>query len=390
MPPTIIYITGFRQHAGKTVTSIGILSCLRKLMDPSRIAYIKPVGQEFITLPDGIQVDKDVEILRRFSKIPDMKSGCVSPVQLGGGVIQKYLAAPDQLRETRKLQDSIIACLDSLSKKDVIIAEGTGHPGVGGIVGLSNADVANLMNASIIFLSGGGLGKALDMLEVDLSYFLYKKSRVRGVIFNKVRPDKIPMMERFVTEDLLNSKFGAFAGPLKILGFLPEIKDLGRPSMKAIADKYPGAEPLGRMDSEAWEVPCGRTTIISMDAHALKIKDYLQSGDVVMIAASSRRRTRMILDSYSRRSERIPIGGLILTCGRTDTIDPDVRREILLTGIPTLIVNDDTAAAERKVNEIYENTKLQAYDVKKIEEIEDMFEANFRMDKLLDIFQIGK
>ena len=390
MAPTIIYITGFRQHAGKTVTSIGILSCLRRLMDPSRIGYIKPVGQEFITLPDGVQVDKDVEILRKFSKIPDLRPGCVSPVQLGSGVIQKYLAAPDQLRETRKLEDSIIDCLDALSKKDVIIAEGTGHPGVGGIVGLSNADVANLMNANMIFLSGGGLGKALDMLEVDLSYFLYKKSRVRGIIFNKVRPDKISMMESLVTEDLLNRKFGAFAGPLQILGFLPEIKDLNRPSMKAIADKYRGAEPLGRMDSEAWEVPCGRTTIITMDAKSLKIDDYLQSGDIVMLAASSRKRAGMILDAYSRRTERIPIGGLILTCGRTDTVDPDVQKEILRTGVPALMVKDDTASAERKVIDISENTKLQTYDTKKIKEIEDMFEAHFRMDKLLDIFQIGK
>jgi dethiobiotin synthetase len=390
MAPTIIYITGFRQHAGKTVTSLGILSCLRKIMDPSRIAYIKPVGHELITLPDGYQVDKDADILRMFSGIPDIDLHGVSPVKLGSGFTQEFLAADDQLRETRRLQDAILSCLDSLSNKDVIIAEGTGHPGVGGIVGLSNADVANLMNANMIFLSGGGLGKALDMLEVDLSYFLYKKSRVRGIIFNKVIPDKIATMERLVTEDLLNSKYGAFAGTLKILGFLPEIMDLSRPSMRTIAEKYKNVEPLGSIDSEAWEVPCGQTRIISMDADALKIEDYLKPGDIVILAASSRRRARMILKAYSRDGMGIPLGGLILTCSRTDVIDPEVKKEILAIKLPTLIVKDDTASAEQKLLEIFENTKLQVYDKRKIREIEDLFEEYFRMDTFMETFQIGK
>ena len=281
MAPTVIYITGFRQHAGKTVTSLGIISRLRKTMDPSRIAYIKPVGQELVELPDGTFVDKDADILRKFSGIPDLDTKKVSPVKIGSGFTQEFLRSADQRRETLRLQDEILSCLDSLSHKEVIIAEGTGHPGVGAIVGLSNADVANLMNANVIFLSGGGLGKALDMLEVDLSYFLYKKSRVRGVVFNKVIPDKIESMASLVTEDLLNSKYGAFGGPLRILGFLPEINDLGKPSMRAILEKYKGAEPLGRTDSDAWQEPCSGTRIITADALSFRAADYLKPGDVV-------------------------------------------------------------------------------------------------------------
>jgi dethiobiotin synthetase len=390
MAPTVIYITGFRQHAGKTVTSLGIISRLRKLIDPSRIGYIKPVGHELVTMPDGTLVDKDANILRKFSGIPDLDPRAVSPVKLGSGFTQEYLRSDDHRRETRKLQDDILSCLESLSNKEVIIAEGTGHPGVGGIVGLSNADVANLMNASVIFLSGGGLGKALDMLEVDLSYFLFKKSRVRGIIFNKVIPDKIKSMEDLVTEDLLNSKYGAFGGPLRILGFLPEIDDLGKPSMRAIAEKYRGAEPLEKTDSPAWEIPCGQTRIISMDAHAFKIEDYLRAGDVVILAASSRRRARMIIEAYVRAEKRIAIGGLVLTCGKTDVVDAGVRKEILEAGLPTVLVKDDTASAEQKILDIFENTKLQVYDTGKIAEIEELFERHFSLEKFTETFLNGK
>jgi hypothetical protein len=347
------------------------------------------VGHELITLPDGFQVDKDADILRMFSGLPDFDPHGVSPVQLGSGFTQEFLVAEDQLRETRRLEDAIISCLDALSGKEVIIAEGTGHPGVGGIVGLSNADVANLMNAGMIFLSGGGLGKALDMLEVDLSYFLYKKSRVRGIIFNKVIPEKISSMKRLVTEDLLNNKYGAFGGPLKILGFLPEIMDLSRPSMRAVSEKYKGSEPLSNVESDAWEFPCGQTRIISMDAEALKIEDYLKAGDIVILAASSRRRSRMILKAFDS-GRGIPLGGLILTCSRTDVLYPDVKTEILASGLPALIVKDDTASAEQKLLDIFENTKLQTYDKRKIREIEDLFEEYFSMDTFMETFQIGK
>ncbi len=390
MPQTIIYITGFRQHAGKTVTSLGIISRLRKVMDASRIGYIKPVGQELVELPDGTFMDKDADILRMFSGIPDLDTRVVSPVKLGSGFTQEYLHAPDQLRETRRLEDSILGCLETLSHKDVIIAEGTGHPGVGGIVGLSNADVANLTNANIIYLSGGGLGKALDMLEVDLSYFLYKKCRVHGIIFNKVFPEKLDSMKRLITEDLLNKKYGAFGGPLRILGFLPEIADLGKPSMRAISEKYRGAEPLGRNDSEKWQMSCLQTRIISMDANAFKTGDYLKRGDVVILAASSRRRARMILEAYTRSEDGIPICGLVLTCGRTDALDPDVGKEILAAGLPAILIKDDTASAEQKILDIFENTKLQTYDTRKIKEIEDLFDQYFDMEKFLDTFQVGK
>jgi uncharacterized protein len=389
MPPTIVYLTGFRQHAGKTVTALGIISRLRTRMDAGRIAYIKPVGQELVTLPDGSRIDKDAPLIKEFAGIPDLDLTLVSPVRLGAGFTQEYLDSADHLQGTRSLQDAIIRCLDSLSRKDVIIAEGTGHPGVGGIVGLSNADVANLMGASVVFLSGGGIGKALDMLEVDLSYFLYKKSRVRGIIFNKVIPDKISSMSHYITEDLLNGKFGAFGGPLRILGFLPEIGDLSRPSMRTILERFDGAEPLWPAEGPLWELPCDQTRIISEDADSLKIDEYLKPKDVVILAASSRRRARKVLEYHRTVAEQSSVGGLVLTCGRTDVLDANVRAEIVAARLPALLVKDDTAAAEQRILEIYESTKLQMYDRSKVAEIEEMFEQHFKTDLFLETFRIG-
>ncbi len=389
MPPTIVYITGFRQHAGKTVTALGLLSRLRKIMDPSRIAYLKPVGQELVTLPDGTQIDKDARLLQEFSGIPDFDVASVSPVRLGSGFTQEYLDSEDHIQQTRQLEDAILSCLERLRNKEVIVAEGSGHPGVGGIVGLSNADVAGLIGASVIFLSGGGIGKALDMLEVDLSYFLYKRTRVRGILFNKVIPNKIASMAHYITEDLLNAKYGAFGGPLRILGFLPEIGDLGRPSMRTLLDRYDGAEPVWDARGEAWETPCGQTRIITADYDALKMDEYLRPGDVVILAASSRRRAGRIVEKFRTSEAGERIGGIVLTCGKTDRMDPQVRQDMTEAGMPALLVRDDTATAEQRILEIYENTKLQVYDRGKIAEIENLFAEHFDMDKFLETFRSG-
>jgi BioD-like phosphotransacetylase family protein len=388
MPPTIVYLTGFRQHAGKTVASLGIISRLRRVMDPSRIAYLKPVGQEMVRLADGTVVDKDAEILERFASLPGFDMGSVSPVRLGAGFTQEYLASANRLQETRRLEDTILASIAKLADRQVVVAEGSGHPGVGGIVGLSNADVANLMGAGVVFLSGGGIGKALDMLEVDLSYFLYKKTPVRGVLFNRCIPEKVAGMSRLITEELLNSKYGAFGGRLRILGFLPEIPDLGRPSMRAIAERYDGAEPLGSMNGEAWEVPCAVTRIISMDADRLRLERYLQPRDVVMVAANSRRRTRMVLDYHRSHAADSPLGGLVFTCGRTDSLDPGIRSEIIAAGLPSLLVPDDTAVAEELILGIYENTKLEPWDTRKIREVEELFSEHFDAERFLEAFAI--
>ena len=65
--PNVIFIAGERQHAGKTTTSLVIISALSKFMDPKDIGYFKPVGQEMVTLPNGEKIDKDVLIIKQFT-----------------------------------------------------------------------------------------------------------------------------------------------------------------------------------------------------------------------------------------------------------------------------------------------------------------------------------
>ena len=389
MAPIVVYITGFRQHAGKTVTSLGLISLFRKYLDPIHIGYIKPVGQELVVVADGRKIDKDARLVKEFSGIPDMDLGQVSPVRVGSGFTRSYLSSGDTREETQKLENSILEALKSLSHKKVIIAEGTGHPGVGSIVGLSNANVAALINADIVFLSGGGIGKALDMLEVDLSYFLFKRVRVRGIVFNKLIPEKIETMKQFVTDDLLNRMYGAFGGSLSILGFLPMIDLLTQPSMKVVYETFRGATPVGDLDDELWNLPCASIKVISLTEESLQLDKHITPHSLVIIAAASYRRIKSICDFHvKKKAAGQGIAGLILTCGEGSSFDTAIEQEIIRADIPAVCVNEDTATAEKLVLETYENTKLQVYEKPKLKEVELLFERYFDFQKFLDSFSI--
>ena len=385
MAPKIIYVTGFRQHAGKTVTSIGLISLLRKFISPEKIGYIKPVGQELIQLAGGAKVDKDVKVIEKFCGIPDMKLENLSPVQLGSGFTKAYLKSDDKAKISKGFASDIEQSFASMSNKEIIVAEGTGHPGVGGIVGLSNAHVGNLIGADILYISGGGIGKALDMLEVDLSYFLYMKSNVRGILFNRLIPNKIDTVKEFITEKLLQEMYPGFKHPLSIYGYLPAIEDLPNPSMAVVCKHLKKAQVVGDPETEPWHRTCRSIKIISLQEEYLDLEKFLHSGDIVVIAAGSKGRIKKIVE-YSNRLSK-PIGGLVISCLIPERdLKPENIRRINKSSIPTLLLEDNTETVERKLFYTFENTKIQLYDDKKIQEIEDMFNEHFQMEKFIEHF----
>ena len=385
MAPKIIYVTGFRQHAGKTVTSIGLISLLRKFISPEKIGYIKPVGQELIQLSGGVKVDKDVKIIEKFCGIPDMKLENLSPVQLGSGFTKAFLKSDDKTKISKRFASYIEQSFASMSNKEIIIAEGTGHPGVGGIVGLSNAHVGNLIGADILYISGGGIGKALDMLEVDLSYFLYMKSNVRGILFNRLIPNKIDTVKEFITEKLLQEMYPGFKHPLSIYGYLPAIEDLPNPSMAVIKKHLKKAQVMGDPETEPWHRTCRSIKIISLQEEYLDLEKFLHSGDIVVIAAGSKGRIKKIIEYSNKLSN--PIGGLIISCLKPERSlkDENIKR-INKSSIPTLLLEDNTETVERKLFYTFENTKIQLYDNKKIQEIDEMFNEHFQMEKFMEHF----
>ena len=383
--PPVVFIAGERQHAGKTVTSLGVISAISKIIDPKDIGYFKPVGQEMITLPNGERIDKDVRIVKEFTglQMPDM--GILSPVRVVSGVTKEYITGTTQKEITAKFERNIHETMEVLSDKKLIIAEGTGHPGVGSVVGLSNARVANLLDAKILYLVGGGIGRTIDELEVDLSYFSHHHSRVAGVLFNKVLPKKLDSMAETLTEEALNRIFPEWDPALKVFGYMPIVKYLNNPSMQVVREFFKHHRIIDGADEMAWHKACRKITIISQGSDVFKPEGFLKPRDIAVIGAGSHTRLKRILD-FNAALPDDKLNGIILTCANDDMPDARSTEWLAASGLPVMVVNSDTAEADKLLYKCFSNTKLQLYDRMKHRKIVKLFEEHFDAERFIKAY----
>ena len=221
-----LYVAATSQHVGKTTSTLGLASTLKSRgID---IGYCKPVGQNFVTF-DGIKVDKDVVLFANLLNFP-MNPTLHSPVILGPGTTSEFLDFPEKFNFTENLK-----CGSDEIKKlhDLVIFEGTGHPGVGATVNLSNADVAKITDSGVIMIAEGGIGNTIDMLSLCFESFNRLNVPIIGVILNKVIEDKREKVKHYVSKWLDKQN-------IPLLGELPFDKTMGFPLLTTIVESVKG------------------------------------------------------------------------------------------------------------------------------------------------------
>ncbi len=215
-----IYVAATNQHVGKTTTTLGLVEAFRQ--SGIRVGYCKPVGQEAIDV-ENLQVDKDAVLFSTMMHF-NLVARVHSPVILGKGATQAFLDRPEDF-PYRQTIESAQRFLEA--EYEMVIYEGTGHPGVGSVVGLSNADVAHLLGAPVILVVEGGIGYTIDRLDLCLAPFREQNVLIAGVIINKVLPDKIEKVRYYVGRKL--NDWG-----IPLLGILPYEKTLLYPLLETI------------------------------------------------------------------------------------------------------------------------------------------------------------
>ena len=76
-------------------------------------------------------------------------------------------------------------------EKDFTLIEGTGHAGVGSVFDLSNAKVAGVLDAKVLLITPGGIGRPIDEAALNMALFDKAGVEVIGVVMNKVLPQKL-------------------------------------------------------------------------------------------------------------------------------------------------------------------------------------------------------
>jgi BioD-like phosphotransacetylase family protein len=221
-----VYLAATGQNRGKTTTSIGLLDgFLRRGLDTR---FMKPVGQRTI-IEDGVPADEDAVLVRNVFGLTDPMT-VMSPVHIPRGFTKAYING----EIVEDLGARIQAAHTAVSRDgEILLIEGTGHAGVGAVIGLSNATVAAMLGAPAIIVSEGGVGRPIDEIVLNASHFASHGVRVAGAIVNKVDLDAQPGIVRTLERGL------AIHG-IPLLGVLPYRPILSNPTLAMILEGVHG------------------------------------------------------------------------------------------------------------------------------------------------------
>ena len=128
-------------------------------------SFLKPVGQRTV-IEDGVPADEDAVLMKQVFGLREPLRQ-MSPVHIPRGFTQAYIEG-DVVED---LPARIRAAHAAFADRDILLIEGTGHAGVGAVIGLSNATVAAMLGAPAVIVSEGGVGRPIDEIVLNASLF---------------------------------------------------------------------------------------------------------------------------------------------------------------------------------------------------------------------------
>ncbi len=353
-----IYVAGTLQDSGKTSISLGLMQALiDRGYSPG---YMKPVGQRYIKY-FGQSIDEDAYLFNRVFRLPD-RMKVMSPVAIKRTFTRDFIRNP----RVEELERAIVRCAERLQKKhDALVIEGTGHAGVGSCFGLSNARVAQLLGADVIIVGGGGIGKPIDEINLNLALFQQRGVPVIGAVLNKVIPRKINEIRDIVGRGL----------PLigtELLGAIPYVSTLTHYTVEQVAEEFgydviAGGKNLGNVIE--------KTLVLAMKPkHSAK---YIQKNTLVLTPADRTENIRTAITTLKSFAQTN--GGLILTVA--SRVDNEARAMVQGTDIPVLATKDDTFSASS--NLVHLEFKIRKSDTAKIGQLRKLFGEHIDIDRIL-------
>lgn len=370
--PRGVFVAATKQHVGKTTTSLALVAGARRLLGPapdgsSRVGFMKPVGQRHVVVDNGQRVDKDVVLFKSFFDLSKCEYRDLSPVVIPAGYTRDFLDGKvSELEQVAAVERGFRAIS---SAHDVTIVEGTGHCGVGAIVNLDNARVASILGLDILLVVNGGLGSSFDELAVQRTMCAQHGVRIKGVVLNKVVPDKLDMIRDYFTKALRR-------WDIPLLGVVPDAEYLAQPSMLDYETLFRTQLVVGH---EHRLRHYDRITLVSMDlrrfSRRLRTEKHTKT---LFVTHASRLDVVLCFVSHALVHEQIwgePFkAGLILAGG--NDIDESERQAIVealqaQTLCPALISTRSTYSTMLLISQ--HTAKLSALDLKRTQHAVDHY-----------------
>lgn len=376
-----LYLAATGQNRGKTTTSLGLLNGF--LSRGLRAGFMKPVGQRTV-IDHGEPADEDAVLMHETFDLREPYSA-MSPVHIPRGFTKAYIAG----RVVDDLGARIMDARSHYAEHDVLLIEGTGHAGVGAVIGLSNARVAAMLGSPTIIVSEGGVGRPIDEIVLNAALFRANGVRVAGAIVNKVDVEAQPGIATVIAG-------GLAPYDIPLLGVLPVRPILSNPTLEMILEGVGGellhdgpdlervidGVAVGAMEPRHMLERVGPGTLVIVPGDREDVILTLTTAHQLGLAGDPEGRDedassgRAIEDAHDGAAI-----GLVLTGGyrpRPAVIDA-IRRADLFA----VLVGEDTYAVASEVHDLL--VKTHPADLVKIELIKQLVADNLDVDLILSV-----
>jgi uncharacterized protein len=372
-----LYLAATGQNRGKTTASLGLLDGFRR--KGLRTGFLKPVGQRTV-IEDGQPADEDAVLMKAIFGLPEPYP-VMSPVHIPRGFTKAYIAG----QVVEDLGARIRTAHAAFADHDILMIEGTGHAGVGAVIGLSNAVVAQMLGAPAVIVSEGGVGRPIDEIVLNASHFSSYGVPVAGAIVNKVRVDEQPGIEETLRRGL--KRHG-----IPLLGVLPYRPILSNPTLGMVLEGVSGrvihqgpdldrvieGVAIGAMEPHHMLTRVGPGTLVIVPG---------DREDVILTLTTAHLAGRAEPPSVTALVDETPGAvaagpegaaiGILLTGGYLPR--PEVLDGIRHAGMFAAAVDEDTYTVASEVHDLL--VKTHAADVEKIELIKALVWEFLEIDR---------
>ncbi len=360
-----VFVAATGQNCGKTTTSLSLMHLARQKYE--RVGFIKPLGPKLIHYA-GRDVDMDAALMAKVYGLDD-DIELMSPVVLHPDTTRRVLADEITRESLMARTREAFAVMDE--KYDFLIVEGAGHSGVGAVVGLNNADIARLLGAPVVMVSGGGIGNVIDAVHLNLALFREAGARVVGILPNKLLADK-----RERTLDYLQMSF-ASAG-ISVVGGFNFSPILAHPTLRHVANVLEA--PLRATKVQSSEI-CHHIQLGA--ASCQRVIEILKKSTLLLVTSSRDELLVTLASLYHIYEYRTKLAGVVIT--GTSDIAPTTQKILDDSMLPYIRCPQLTADVFSALME--DVSKITADDHQKIRLIQSLAEDEVdfaAIDALLD------
>jgi BioD-like phosphotransacetylase family protein len=349
---TTTLVTATGEGVGKTAITLA-LARLAAASDQD-VGYMKPKGTR-LQSNVGKTLDQDPMLARETLGL-DAEMHQMEPVVYSPTFVEGAIRGTE---DTDALRDRIATSFETLADgRDHVFVEGGGEWRTGGVVELTDPDVAELLDARVVLVAEYESPGDLDAVLAAADAF---GDRLAGVVFNKVSDaaydslgqDGIPFVE---------------SRGIAVFGALPHEKELAGVTVAALADEL-GADTLTDVSTDAF---VERFLVGAMGGDEA-LRHFRRARDAVVITGGDR------ADVQTAALDASGVKCLLLTGGHRPSGAVLGRAAEAETAV--LAVNTDTATAIDRVESVVHGGRTS--DARTVDRMAELLDAHVDVDAVI-------